>query len=164
LARDRDRRRDVVGLLEGLAQRLDLGEIELPVASGCAARRRIAEPALPGPQRVWAYAQHRRRGMGSEDAHRKMWRGSPAIRHVESAERASVGGEGYGIQSVSTSKAARGGPHGPIRARKRTPNSCRGRTTVVRGSPDPDAASTSRTSRFSALGAFASAGTRKSAM
>ena len=33
--------------------------------------------------------------------------------------------------SERTSSAARGDPHGPIRAQKRTPNSCRGRTTVV---------------------------------
>ena len=43
--------------------------------------------------------------------------------HSESDRRTSVVREGYGIQSERTSKAARGGPHGPIRARNRTPNS-----------------------------------------
>ena len=47
LAGQGDGRGDVVGLLEGRAQRLDLVEVELPVAAGGAARLGVAEAPLP---------------------------------------------------------------------------------------------------------------------
>ena len=47
LARQGDGRGDVVGLLEGRAQRLDLVEVELPVPAGGAARLGVAEAPLP---------------------------------------------------------------------------------------------------------------------
>jgi len=47
LAGQGDGRGDVVGLLEGRAQRLDLVQIELPVAAGGAARLGVTEAPLP---------------------------------------------------------------------------------------------------------------------
>jgi hypothetical protein len=47
LAGQGDGRGDVVRLLEGRAQRLDLGEVELAVAAGRAARLGVAEAPLP---------------------------------------------------------------------------------------------------------------------
>ena len=57
LARQLDGRGDVVGLEQGAAQRLQLGQVVLAVAALRAARLRVAEAALPAAQRVGAHAE-----------------------------------------------------------------------------------------------------------
>src|SRR5207248_3381421 len=75
LARQRDRRGDVVGLREGLPERLDLGQLELPVAALRTAGLGIAEAALPAAQRVRADAQHRRCCVRAYRAHGERYPG-----------------------------------------------------------------------------------------
>src|SRR4029453_6472788 len=63
LARQGDGRGDVVGLLEGRAQRLDLVEVELAMAAGGAARLGVAEAPLPWAEGVGAWAESGRAGL-----------------------------------------------------------------------------------------------------
>src|SRR5439155_1710198 len=73
-ARHRDRRGDVVGLGEGLAERLELGQLELAVAALRAPRLGVAETPLPTPQRVGTDAQHRRSRVRTHGAHGERYR------------------------------------------------------------------------------------------
>ena len=69
LARDLDGGGDVVGLEKGAAQRLQLDELVLAVATGGAAGLGIAEAALPAAQRVGADPEQLCRSVGPDPAH-----------------------------------------------------------------------------------------------
>src|SRR5204862_7008551 len=69
LARDLDRRGDVVGLEQRAAERLELAELVLAVTAGGAARGGIAEASLPAPEGVRADAEQLGRRVGSNPAH-----------------------------------------------------------------------------------------------
>ena len=58
-----------MGLGEGLAQGLDLGQLELAVAALAALGHRVAEPPLPAAQRIGADAEHLGGGVCADGAH-----------------------------------------------------------------------------------------------
>ena len=93
-------RGDVVGLLEGRAQRLDLGELELPVPARRAPRLGEPEAALPGAQRVRADAEHGRSGVRADGTHAAMYRGL-----VRFAQRRQAPVQRGGFVAASRSRA-----------------------------------------------------------
>ena len=69
LAGELDGRRDVVGLEQRPAQRLELGEVVLAMAALRPARLGVAEAALPAPERVGAHPEQLGGGVGPDPAH-----------------------------------------------------------------------------------------------
>src|SRR5207302_11407647 len=111
LAGDRDGAGDVLRLGEGLAQRLDLGELELAVAALRAAGGAEAEAPLPRAQCVGTHAEHGGGGVRADDAHARVVERWPNLRKsrkktCKRQDFARVMPRGAG--TAGTSRAGRG--------------------------------------------------------
>ena len=130
LARQRDRRGDVVGLGQRQPQRLDLGQRVLAVTARRAVRAREAVAPLPAAQRVRADAEHHGSRVGPDSTHLRSYRAIGAVnasarnrrlqhgRRVQRQELACVRrvDGARRSRSVEDDQRRRGGPQLAIRA------------------------------------------------
>src|SRR6266511_2930050 len=95
LLSDLDGGRDAAGLVQRLAQRLDLGQLVLAVIARRAPRLRVAETPLPGAKRAGAHAEQLGGGAGADSAQRKTLSNSTGCDVARNPHQGFIAREGF---------------------------------------------------------------------